>query len=127
MHITDSCYNIYQGYINNNSNNRISLILNCSKNNCPPNIFYINDKNYKSNFIINKKQPKNKNETVKKCPEGKILNTNTNRCIKIKKSNETNKTLNTQIKKECPEGKILNPNTNRCIKIKNAQMAKYQI
>jgi hypothetical protein len=124
MHITDSCYNIYQGYINNNSNNRISLILNCSKNNCPPNIFYINDKNYKSNFIINKKQPKKKNETVKKCPEGKILNPKTNRCIKIKKSketNETNKTLNTQIKKECPEGKILNPNTNRCIKIKKSK------
>ena len=40
----------------------------------------------------------------KECPEGKVLNPKTGRCIKIKK--------------ECPEGKILNPKTGRCIKIK---------
>ena len=44
---------------------------------------------------------------MKQCPDGKILNTKTNRCIKIK-----------EIKK-CPDGKILNTKTNRCIKIKN--------
>ena len=44
---------------------------------------------------------------MKQCPDGKILNIKTNRCIKIK-----------EIKK-CPDGKILNTKTNRCIKIKN--------
>lgn len=44
----------------------------------------------------------------KKCPEGKVLNPKTNRCIMIK------------VKKECPEGKVLNLNTNRCIKIKES-------
>ena len=48
---------------------------------------------------------KNKNE--KKCPEGKILNPKTNRCIKLKENKN---------EKKCPEGKILNPKTNRCIK-----------
>ena len=47
-----------------------------------------------------------KNKTVKICPEGKILNLKTNRCIK-------NKTV-----KICPPGKVLNLKTNRCIKIK---------
>ena len=42
---------------------------------------------------------------VKECPEGKVLNPKTNRCIKYV----------TKIKKECPEGKVLNPKTNRCI------------
>uniref|UniRef100_A0A6C0CH94 Helicase ATP-binding domain-containing protein n=1 Tax=viral metagenome TaxID=1070528 RepID=A0A6C0CH94_9ZZZZ len=44
----------------------------------------------------------------KECPEGKVLNPKTGRCIKIKKEK----------KKECPEGKVLNPKTGRCIKIK---------
>ena len=43
---------------------------------------------------------------VKECPEGKVLNPKTNRCIKDI----------TNVKKECPEGKVLNPKTNRCIK-----------
>ena len=53
----------------------------------------------------------------KECPEGKILNPLTNRCIKIK-----NDPL---AEKECPDGKILNPLTNRCIKIKNADGINY--
>jgi len=51
----------------------------------------------------------NKNKKEKECPEGKIRNPKTNRCIKIRINN----------KKECPEGKIRNPKTNRCIKIRN--------
>jgi serine/threonine protein kinase len=47
-----------------------------------------------------------KNKTVKICPDGKVLNPKTNRCIK-------NKTA-----KICPPGKVLNPKTNRCIKNK---------
>ena len=45
---------------------------------------------------------------LKTCPEGKVLNLKTNRCIKNKK----------KTKKTCPEGKVLNLKTNRCIKNK---------
>jgi len=45
----------------------------------------------------------------KKCPPGKIVNPNTNRCIK----------------KPCPPGKIVNPKTNRCIK-KPCPLGKYR-
>lgn len=64
--------------------------------------------NLKTNRCI--KAPKNaKKLTEKKCPEGKVLNPKTKRCIKAPK--------NATVKK-CPEGKVLNPKTNRCIKIK---------
>jgi DNA polymerase beta len=40
------------------------------------------------------------------CPDGKVLNPKTNRCIKLKPTKQT---------RVCPDGKILNPTTNRCI------------
>lgn len=46
------------------------------------------------------------------CPEGKILNEKTGRCIKDKK------------KKTCPEGKILNEKTGRCVKDKKKSNIK---
>ena len=49
---------------------------------------------------------------MKICPEGKILNLKTNRCIKNIKT------------KICPEGKILNLKTNRCIKNKKNDIIK---
>jgi hypothetical protein len=58
------------------------------------------------------KPPKNPNEP-KVCPEGKVLNPKTNRCIidrNVKKPKEP---------KVCPEGKILNPKTGRCILLRN--------
>jgi len=61
----------------------------------------------------------------KPCPEGKVINPLTNRCIKIKtinkvRKNPLSKPENTKIKppKVCPEGKVINPKTGRCIKIK---------
>ena len=51
---------------------------------------------------------------TKICPEGKILNLKTNRCIK----------KNIKTKKICPEGKILNLKTNRCIKKKKIDIYK---
>lgn len=45
---------------------------------------------------------------LKICPEGKILNPKTNRCIKN----------NIKGEKKCPDGKVLNLKTNRCIKNK---------
>jgi hypothetical protein len=55
-----------------------------------------------------------KTDKKKECPEGKILNPSTGRCIKIK-------TVKDVKKKECPEGKVLNPLTGRCIKIKTVK------
>jgi hypothetical protein len=60
-------------------------------------------------------------KSPKKCPEGKILNPKTGRCILIKKNKTTFKNLPKLPKspKKCPEGKVLNPKTGRCILIKN--------
>jgi len=62
----------------------------------------------------------------KKCPEGKVLNPKTGRCIKAEnffKANaktKTNMPLGVkQEPKKCPEGKVLNPKTGRCIKAEN--------
>jgi hypothetical protein len=52
-------------------------------------------------------------KSPKKCPDGKILNSNTGRCIKI----PVLKMKSSKTPKKCPDGKILNPNTGRCIKI----------
>jgi len=46
----------------------------------------------------------------KECPEGKVLNLKTNRCVKAPVLKVVNE------KKECPEGKVLNLKTNRCNK-----------
>lgn len=47
------------------------------------------------------------------CPEGKLLNEKTGRCIKDKKKNNVEKT--------CPDGKTLNEKTGRCIKDKKSK------
>lgn len=70
------------------------------------------------------------------CPEGKILNPATNRCVNIngaigKKLSSNSEKRNTKTKsksnvnasaneKGCPTGKILNPATNRCVDSKGA-------
>jgi hypothetical protein len=59
----------------------------------------------------------------KECPEGKVLNPNTGRCIKDKTGTAGAAKAPKSAKapkapKECPEGKVLNPNTGRCIKQK---------
>jgi serine/threonine protein kinase len=58
-----------------------------------------------------------KNKTVKQCPDGKVLNPATGRCIKVKLAK--NKTV-----KQCPDGKVINPATGRCIKVKLAKNQK---
>jgi hypothetical protein len=65
----------------------------------------------------------------KECPEGKVLNPNTGRCIKDKtgtvgaakapKAPKAPKAAKApKADKKCPEGKVLNPKTGRCIKQK---------
>jgi len=75
---------------------------------------------------ISKKSSKVKSDKpAKVCPEGKVLNPLTNRCIKIKTINKVRKNpLSKPEKPEnnpskpCPEGKVRNPKTGRCINIK---------
>ena len=62
------------------------------------------------------KSPK-PHKSPKKCPEGKVLNPLTNRCILIKNAKAAaNKPLKPP--KICPDNKVLNPKTNRCILIR---------
>ena len=57
-------------------------------------------------------------KSPKKCPDGKVLNPKTGRCILIK--NAINKNIaKPKSPKKCPDGKVLNPKTGRCILIKN--------
>jgi hypothetical protein len=67
------------------------------------------------------KAAKAKNVIKKSCPEGKVRNPETGRCILIKNAKAA-KAKNV-IKKSCPEGKVRNPETGRCILIKNAKAA----
>ena len=67
--------------------------------------------NPKTNRCVKDKSTKKVLTSVKSCPQGKILNPKTNRCVK----DRSTKKVVTSIK-TCPEGKILNPKTNRCVK-----------
>ena len=93
-----------------------------------------------------KKNVPNVNAKIKECPEGQILNPETNRCVdkkgaigkKILKNlvddkpkvkpiepKEPKEPIEPKVKpkpkvKECPEGQILNPETNRCVDKKGA-------
>jgi hypothetical protein len=59
-------------------------------------------------------------KSPKNCPEGKVLNPKTGRCI-VNKA-----TVAAKSPKNCPEGKVLNPKTGRCVKDKdNGRDAKY--
>ena len=63
----------------------------------------------------------------KECPEGKVLNPLTNRCINIKSINKLAKKHLSKADKKCPEGKVLNPKTGRCIKKENFVKANMPI
>jgi hypothetical protein len=61
-------------------------------------------------------------KSPKKCPDGKVRNPATGRCILIKNAAKVVKAAKKSPKK-CPDGKVLNPETGRCILIKNAAKA----
>lgn len=93
------------------------------------------DNEYEKPIInANKTPPSNKPINIpstiyeKKCPEGKILNPFTKRCIKIKGSLAKKRLLikpKQVLPKICPPGKTLNPLTNRCVKNSNFKKIKY--
>ena len=112
------CINKKQCFLDTHTNTSIKKIIENDKNELcfsfnkgPRNIIYIN-----TNSINDAKTEKDK----KICPEGKVLNPLTNRCINIKSINKLPKVSLSKIDKKCPEGKVLNPNTGRCIKKKIA-------
>ena len=76
-------------------------------------------------IYVKKQKTTTLNQPDKECPEGKILNPLTNKCINIKTINKVPKNTLSLPEKECPDGKILNPLTNRCIKIKNTDGINY--
>lgn len=62
--------------------------------------------------ILNSKTGRCVKEKKKKtCPEGKLLNEKTGRCVNDKKKNN----------KTCPDGKVINERTGRCIKDKKSK------
>jgi hypothetical protein len=79
------------------------------------------------------KKTSKKKTSPKKCPDGKVLNPATGRCILIKNAEKAAKDKNKDVikkpkvsktsPKKCPNGKVLNPATGRCILIKNAAKA----
>jgi hypothetical protein len=67
------------------------------------------------------KQPTQPKQPPKKCPDGKVLNPATGRCILSKNAAKAAKAAKAAVKKspkKCPDGKVLNPATGRCILIK---------
>jgi ribosomal protein S24E len=111
------CINKKQCFLDTHTNTSIKKIIENDKNELcfsfnkgPRNIIYVN-----TNSINDAKTEKDK----KICPEGKVLNPLTNRCINIKSINKLPKVSLSKIDKKCPEGKVLNPKTGRCIKIEN--------
>ena len=111
------CINKKQCFLDTHTNTSIKKIIENDKkelcfsfNKGPRNIIYVN-----TNSINDAKTEKD----TKICPEGKVLNPLTNRCINIKTINKLPKVSLSKVDKKCPEGKVLNPKTGRCIKIKN--------
>ena len=58
------------------------------------------------NFIL-------ENQSSNKCDDGKIINNDTNRCIKTDGKTATDKYA--ELRDGCPAGKIRNPDTGRCV------------
>jgi hypothetical protein len=69
--------------------------------------------------ILIKNAAKATKKSPKKCPDGKVLNPATGRCILIKNATKAAKAVIKKSPKKCPDGKVLNPATGRCILIKN--------
>ena len=114
---SEFCINIKECLLDTHSDKSIKDIIKKNKNelcfsfNKGPRILIYVSKN-SINDIIGEKDKK-------KCPEGKVLNPLTNRCINIKSINKLAKESLSKIDKKCPEGKVLNPKTGRCIKKEN--------
>jgi hypothetical protein len=79
-------------------------------------------RNAKTGKCINQKNATKKEPRVQKdCPEGKVRNPTTGRCMNPKNSTKKEEPV---VQKECPEGKVRNPKTGKCITPKNTTKKK---
>jgi hypothetical protein len=124
MNVEDLCFSFNKGvreiiYVKKNADKKLNIkndikcerkkVINPLSNRC------INKK------TINKLPKTNLSKPEKICPDGKMVNPKTGRCIKIpldKSKNIKQPKINlSKPEKKCPDGKIVNPKTGRCIKI----------
>jgi hypothetical protein len=118
MKNSEFCINKKQCMLDTHSDKSIKNIINKDKNELcfsfnkgPRLLIYVN----KNSVDVSGKDKGGEKE----CPEGKVLNPLTNRCINIKSINKLAKKPLSKMDKKCPEGKVLNPKTGRCIKTEN--------
>ena len=117
---SEFCINKKKCLLDTHSNKSIKEIINKDKNelcfsfNKGPRLLIYVRKNSENSAGVS-----GKDKGEKECPEGKVLNPLTNRCINIKSINKLAKNTLSKIDKKCPEGKVLNPKTGRCIKKEN--------
>ena len=117
---SEFCINKKECLLDTHSNKSIKEIINKDKNELcfsfnkgPRLLIYVNNNSKNSAGVSGK------DKGEKECPEGKVLNPLTNRCINIKSINKLAKKPLSKMDKKCPEGKVLNPKTGRCIKTEN--------
>jgi hypothetical protein len=136
LKVKDLCFNFSKGsriliYVRKDAKPDTSIETNIITNSVVPIKPIVKPKSLKS--LKSRKSPK-------KCPEGKVLNPKTGRCILIKKKLPVKPPVKSPNKppskpivkpkslkslkslkspKKCPEGKVLNPKTGRCILIRN--------
>ena len=117
---SEFCINKKECLLDTHSNKSIKEIINKDKNELcfsfnkgPRLLIYVNNNSKNSAGVSGN------DKGVKECPEGKVLNPLTNRCINIKSINKLAKKPLSKMDKKCPEGKMLNPKTGRCIKAEN--------
>jgi hypothetical protein len=117
---SEFCINKKKCLLDTHSNKSIKEIINKDKNelcfsfNKGPRLLIYVRKNSENSAGVS-----GKDKGEKECPEGKVLNPLTNRCINIKSINKLAKNTLSKMDKKCPEGKVLNPKTGRCIKKEN--------
>ena len=117
---SEFCINKKKCLLDTHSNKSIKEIINKDKNELcfsfnkgPRLLIYVRNNSENSAGVSGK------DKGEKECPEGKVLNPLTNRCINIKSINKLAKNTLSKMDKKCPEGKVLNPKTGRCIKKEN--------
>ena len=119
MKNSEFCINKKECILDTHSNESIKDIIRKDKNE----LCFSFNKGSRLLIYINKNgsndKEKGKGKGKKECPEGKVLNPLTNRCINIKSINKLAKKTLSKMDKKCPEGKMLNPKTGRCIKKEN--------
>lgn len=78
---------------------------------------YIRADLLKKKTAVKKKPAQPKPDTVKTCPEGKVLNPKTGRCVNATGKLGQSLSGPQKAKASCEDGKIMNPKTGKCVNI----------